>query len=435
MTERFSFLPRPFRRLNPALVLFASVALAVGAAGCTEDLQGGTGCPTLCPTQSNEFRDTTIDAVVLDTSLAGFPTFGLSNGMVIANRKDTVETVGIIRFDQLPSTFSANGGSTTDDITAVDSVYLSVRIDSTGGRGATQVDLLAYDVDSVGVSDPTAAQMLAFFRPDRLIGKLSLTPTAARDSLRIPLSKAAFFAKIKNQQRLRIGLKIDGLVSGQIRIVALNSGFASPVLSFDVPTDTIYSPIIVAPVTVIAGAASDALLAKTLYTLTRTAPVEAGAQTLTVGGWPSHRSYLRFNVPSFIVDSSTVVRAELLLTQRPSPGVDRTDSIAIVPLISTSTTLVTDIRRAIDLAAEGVFNGLDSLRLVPGDSGTKKLSVLPVVRTWAILPNNIFRAIVLRSSNEGAELGEARFYSSEGPAAFRPRLRITYLPRVDRAIP
>ena len=434
MPERFSFLPRPFRRLNPSIVLFASVALAVGAAGCTENLEGGAGCPTLCPTQSNEFRDTIIDAVVLDTSLAGFPTFGLSDGMVIANRKDTVETVGIIRFDQLPSTFNANG-STTADITAVDSVYLKVVVDSTGGRGATQVDLLAYDVDSVDVSTPTAAQTLAFFRPDRLIGKLSLTPTAVRDTIRIPLSKTAIFAKIKHQQRLRIGLKIDGLVSGQIRVVAVRSGFASPVLSFDEPTDSIYSPIRVTPVTVITGAASDALLASTVYTLTRRAPVEAGTQTLTVGGWPSHRSYLRFNVPSFIVDSSTVVRAELLLTQRPSPGVDRTDSISVVPLISTSTTLVTDIRRAIDLAAEGVFNGLDSLRVVPGDSVATKLNVLPLVRSWAILPDNIYRAIVLRGSNEGAELGEARFYSSEGPVAFRPRLRITYLPRVDRAAP
>ncbi|MEP6765893.1 MAG: hypothetical protein ABJB66_16380 [Gemmatimonadaceae bacterium] len=435
MPERFSFLPRPFRRLNPAIVFLASIALAVGAAGCTEDLEGGTSCPTLCPTQSNEFRDTTIDAVVLDTTLSGFPTLGLSRGMVIANRKDTVETVGIIRFDQLPATFSANGGSTTDDITAADSVYLHLLIDSTGARGPTQVDLLAYDVDSVDLPNPTAAQTLALIRPDRLLGKLSLTPTGVRDSIRIPLSKTAISAKITNKQRLRIALTIDGLVSGQIRIVAFGGGVASPQLSFDASTDSIYSPILVAPITVITGAANDVLLASTVYTLTRKTPVEAGSQTLTVGGWPSHRSYLRFNVPSFIVDSSTVVRADLLLTQRPSPGVDRTDSIAVVPLISTSTTLVPDIRRAIDLAAEGVFNGLDSLRLVPADSVARKLNVLALVRSWAILPNNIFRAIVLRSSNEGAEVAEARFYSSEGPAAFRPRLRITYLPRVDRAVP
>ncbi len=277
--------------------------------------------------------------------------------------------------------------------------------------------------------------MLSLFRPDRLIGKLSITPSAVRDTLRIPLSKAVVLSKIRSQIPLRIGLRLNGLVSGQIRIRAISSGFASPVLSFDPSTDTTYAPIRVAPVTVLTGATSDVILAHTIYTLTNKLPADAGTQTLTVGGWPSRRSYLRFSVPSYIVDSSTIVRAELLLTQRASPGVDRTDSIAVVPLIGTATNLVTDVRRAIDLAAEGIFNGLDSLRTVPGDSGAKKLNVLALVRSWAVLPANITRAIVLRSSNEGAEPAEVRFYSAEGPAAFRPKLRITYLPRVDRAVP
>ncbi|MDQ6611379.1 MAG: hypothetical protein M3Y64_03015 [Gemmatimonadota bacterium] len=415
--------------------MLASVAVAMGAASCKENLDGGGACPTLCPTQSNDFRDTTIDAVVLDTTLSGFPTLGLSNTLVIANRKDTVETYAVIRFDQLPSSFTRDASTTTDSISAIDSVYLRVVVDSTGGRGLTQVDLQAYDADSTGVSDPSPALVLSLFRPDRLIGKLSITPSAVRDTLRIPLSKAVVLSKIRSQIPLRIGLRLNGLVSGQIRIRAISSGFASPVLSFDPSTDTTYAPIRVAPVTVLTGATSDVILAHTIYTLTNKLPADAGTQTLTVGGWPSRRSYLRFSVPSYIVDSSTIVRAELLLTQRASPGVDRTDSIAVVPLIGTATNLVTDVRRAIDLAAEGIFNGLDSLRTVPGDSGAKKLNVLALVRSWAVLPANITRAIVLRSSNEGAEPAEVRFYSAEGPAAFRPKLRITYLPRVDRAVP
>ena len=435
MPERFFFIPRSFRPLNPAIVFLASIALAVGVAGCTENFDGGTACPTLCPTQSNDFRDTTIDAVILDTTLSGFPTLGLAHRLVIANRKDTLEVVGIIRFDQLPLMFNPNAGTTADSISAIDSVYLRVVVDSTSGKGLTQVDLQAYDVDSTNFPNPTAAMVLSLFRPDRLIGKLAITPSAVRDTLRIPLSKSAVLSKIRNQLPLRVGLKINGLVSGQIRILAIDNGTAAPVLSFDPSTDSIYSPIRVAPITVIVGATSDVLLANTIYTLTNKLPTEAGAQTLTVGGWPSHRTYLRFSVPSSIVDSSTVVRAELLLTQRPSPGVDRTDTISVVPLIATSTNLVTDVRRAIDLSAAGTFNGLDSLRLVPGDSTTKKLNVLALVRSWSVLPANILRALVLRSSNEGAEPAEARFYSSEGPVAFRPKLRITYLPRVDRAVP
>ena len=435
MTERFFSILRLFRRFNPALVLLASIALAAGVAGCTEKLEGGLACPTLCPTQSNDFRDTTIDAVVLDTTLGGFPTLGLSSTMLIANRKDTVETIGIIRFDLLPTTYAPNAGTTSDTISAIDSVFLRVVVDSTGGKGLTQVDLQAYDVDTTNIASPSAALLLSLLRPDRLIGKLSITPAAARDTLRIPILKSVVLAKIRNTSPLRIGLRINGLVSGQIRIIAITAGVPQPILSLDPSTDSIYAPIRTAPVTVLTGASGDVVLANTIYTLTKKASAEAGAQTLTVGGWPSHRSYLRFSVPSYIIDSSTVVRAELLLTQRPSPGVDRTDSIAIVPLISTATSLVTDIRRAIDLSAEGIFNGLDSLRIVPGDSGTRKLNVLTLVRSWSILPANIARAIVLRSSHEGAEPAEVRFFSSEAPVAFRPKLRITYLPRVDRAVP
>ena len=435
MPERFSFLPRPFRQFAPAFVLVASVAIAVGVAGCTERIEGGGACPTLCPTQSNEFLDTTIDAVVLDTTISGFPTLGFSNTLLIANRKDTVETSGVIRFDQLPSIFVPDSTTTSGTITAIDSVFLRVVIDSTGGRGLTQVNLEAYDVDSVDQPNPTPALVRSLFRPDRLIGTRALTPSAVRDTIRIPISKAVVLSKILAQTRLRIGLRLSGAVSGQIRIVSFKSGVAVPLLQFDPSTDATYNPVGVAPVTLISGAAADELLANTVYAVPMKATAEADAQTLTVGGFPSHRSYLRFNLPSAIIDSSTVVRAELLLTQRKSPGVDRTDSISVVPLISTATSLVTDVRRAMDLAAEGVFGGLDSLRLVPGDSIGKKLNVLTLVRSWAVLPSNIPRALVLRSSKEGGEPAEARFYSTEGPAAFRPKLRITYLPRVDRAVP
>ncbi len=93
MPERFSL---PFRRLS----LFAvAAAVALGAA-CTESFDGGGACPSLCPVQQTSFRDTILEAVTLDTTLAGFPTLGLSANVLVANRPDTLVTRGILRFDR-----------------------------------------------------------------------------------------------------------------------------------------------------------------------------------------------------------------------------------------------------------------------------------------------------------------------------------------------
>ena len=60
------------RLRGPLLALSLFTASTVVAA-CTENLEGGAACPALCPEQSEQFRDTTIDAVALDSSVGGFP--------------------------------------------------------------------------------------------------------------------------------------------------------------------------------------------------------------------------------------------------------------------------------------------------------------------------------------------------------------------------
>jgi hypothetical protein len=171
------------------------VLAAVSAAACTESLDGGAACPSLCPAKAESFRDTIVDAVVLDSSLSGFPTLGLAPYILIANRPDTVVTSAVLRFDALPTVFSPNKGATVDSITAVDSVYLRFPLDSTGRRGTTPVTLEVYDVDTTA-SDSVASVVRSLFRPDRRIGSLVVTPSALGDSLRIPFSRTVMAAKI-----------------------------------------------------------------------------------------------------------------------------------------------------------------------------------------------------------------------------------------------
>src|SRR3712207_9326365 len=69
-----------------AATLALAAAGVVGVHGCTERLEGGNACPILCPGQTVELRDTLIAAVVVDSSLAGFPPIGEEPALVLAAR-------------------------------------------------------------------------------------------------------------------------------------------------------------------------------------------------------------------------------------------------------------------------------------------------------------------------------------------------------------
>ena len=420
-------------RFRGPLLLCGLVIAAVTAAACTESLDGGAACPSLCPSTAESFRDTIVDAVVFDSSLGGYPALGLSPLILIANRPDTVVTSAIIRFDVLPTVFTANRGTSVDSITAVDSVYLRFPLDSTGRRGTRPVTLEVYDVDTMA-SDSVTSVVRSLFRPDRRIGSLLFTPSAIGDSIRIPFSKTVLAAKIAAKGRLRLGVRIRG-GSGQLRALAFVAGAGAPTVVFDPSTDTTFAPQQISPSTIVPNATADVELSYSVYMISDLASPPPGANTLVVGGFPAYRSYLRFNVPSLITDSSTIVRAEVLLTQQASTFGDARDSVGLLALVPTTTGLVTDLRRILDLSAAGSFAGVDSTLMVPAATGVRAVNVLSLSRTWRTLPANVPRAIAFRIGLEGAQPAELRFFSSKAPAALRPRLRITYLPRSEFALP
>ena len=431
MPERVRLTSWP--RFRGPLLLCGLVIAAVTAAACTESLDGGAACPSLCPSTAESFRDTIVDAVVFDSSLGGYPALGLSPLILIANRPDTVVTSAIIRFDVLPTVFTANRGTSVDSITAVDSVYLRFPLDSTGRRGTRPVTLEVYDVDTMA-SDSVTSVVRSLFRPDRRIGSLLFTPSAIGDSIRIPFSKTVLAAKIAAKGRLRLGVRIRG-GSGQLRALAFVAGAGAPTVVFDPSTDTTFAPQQISPSTIVPNATADVELSYSVYMISDLASPPPGANTLVVGGFPAYRSYLRFNLPSLITDSSTIVRAEVLLTQQASTFGDARDSVGLLALVPTTTGLVTDLRRILDLSAAGSFAGVDSTLMVPAATGVRAVNVLSLSRTWRTLPANVPRAIAFRIGLEGAQPAELRFFSSKAPAALRPRLRITYLPRSEFALP
>ena len=410
----------------------------MAAAACTERLETGAACPVLCPDQGVPVLDTVIDALSLDTTLSGFPAPGAAAFVLLASRGDSLETRTVFRFDVLPTRFLPAGRTDSAAITAVDSAFLRLRLDTSGTRATGPLTIEAYDVDTTGTSDTSGVVLGTLFRADRLLGSRTFARAELLDSIRVPLANAAVASRVVSPSRLRIGLRIRSATSAQLRIfgTVAGTGTLGARLSYDAAGDTVYRALVVAPQSstptaspLLAGGYAD-------YTLVvRGTPTSLGTD-IVVGGVPSRRAYLRFGVPSRFVDSSTVVRATLLLTQRPSVGVDGRDSLTLLPEVVVASESITDLARAVLLTAPGdLLLGIDTLRVAAADSGVRAISVVGLVRLWASQPPGNVRAIVLRAAAEGAQAGEIRFHSREARADLRPRLRISYIPRVQFGIP
>jgi hypothetical protein len=202
--------------------------------------------------------------------------------------------------------------------------------------------------------------------------------------------------------------------------------------------DTAAQPVLVTPLSstpkdqsFIAGPLAD-------YSIVLKGSAAGTNQLIAVGGVPSRRSLLRFNLPSRIVDSTTIVRASLLLTQTPNRRVAIKDSIYVFPtaVLAQSGTAITDVRTLLEFVGFAGQFGLDSLKMAPGDSGLKSFEIVSLVRTWrgttaAVSP----REIALRSTTEGQTPGQVDFFSIEAAPGLRPRLRLTYVPQTSFGLP
>jgi hypothetical protein len=435
MNRRSSFsLSAPW--VSRALVL-VGFAAAVSLGACGEKLEAGAACPLLCPQQDVQLRDTTIEAIAVDTTLAGFPLIGQEDPLLLAARGDTLDTRVIFRFDTIGTTFPHPSAPADTFVTHIDSATVRVILDTATSSGVpglpTQpVTLELYDVDAP--TDTVAAQLLPLFTSSRLLGSKTFAPESlAKDTLFVPVSPAAVLDKIIHGTHLRLGMRLVSPTSTQLRIA---SGAAGAVLRFKPATDTAVS------VPLISHTPADTTLTTFRndiadFVITAKGTPPPPSNTISVGGFPARRTYMRFDLPSKIVDSSTVVRATLTLTQYPMRGsVNATDSLGIYPFAVTAGTIITDVPRLLRLVSINTAAAADSLRVTPADSGTRRLELVNLVRVWRNTKvEQTQRALVLVVGAEGSNAALAAFFSSEASSELRPRLQLTYVPQVTLGLP
>jgi hypothetical protein len=415
----------------------AVAAYALLLASCSEKLQTEAACPILCPDQTGTVQNVTLDAATLDTTVSSISGIGTESGLLIASRGDSLDTRAIIRFDSIPARFQPTAADTTTKaVTEIDSAFLALQLDTASLKVTDPVTIEAYDVDTTYTdaanADTSTAIVLRLFRPDRFISKQSFTKAQLTDTLHYLIKDSVVLAKAKAGGRLRIGLRAVSTASTQIRVLSMESGFGAR-LSYRVSTDTTIHPFLVTPYSRTPTGAT--LLAANLsdYTLIAKSPAPAPPNTLNLGGLPPTRVYVRFNIPSVIVDSSTVVRAAMILTQFPNRAIDPKDSVSIEPSISLAAIAVTDPARASQILAS---INLSPVRIAVGDSGVRAIEIAPAFILWHLQKaDDTPRAVVLRSLSEGLDPLALRFFSLEAPAALRPKLQISYIRKSSLGLP
>jgi hypothetical protein len=431
------------RRRAATLAIAAAGVLVVH--GCTERLEGGGACPILCPGQSVELRDTLHAAVVLDTTLEAYPGPGDERQHLLISRGDTLETRLIIRYDTLPTAYTPPNSPTETPIEMVAEAHVALRLQFPTRDPTQTVTVEAYDVDTTSAdgADTTAADILPLFRSDRFLGSLSFKPVDVRQTvdstISVPVDSAYLAAKIQAKARLRVGLLVRGDHSPELMIQGL-AAVRRLDITFVASAGELTAPDTASPNTAVpAERFVAASLGDFVIVASRRAP-DALPQVIAVGGTPGKRTYIRFDLPSGIIDSTSVVRATLLLTQYPNRlAAHGPDSVTLFPASVAAADVVTDVGKAASLLSPPppAFQ-IDSLRLTPGGSGAVEIEVGGAVQLWrAFGPGPVSRAIVLRvgSLSEGAMPDELYFYSRHADADLRPRLRIVYVPRVGFGLP
>ncbi len=425
--------------MNRRLISVLAVLLAAGVGACAESLDGGRGCPTLCPAQTLTVLDTVINPVlVFDSTFNGYPELGGEQELLLATRGDTLETRGVIRFDTITTQVTPTG-DTTRNITFVDSAFLKIVLDTAHARIPNQIRFELYDVDDSVETDTLSAPVNARFSPNRRIGGITVSKAFLPETLSVPISSAALLNKILTRGRLRVGLRVDGDGPAWIRVGSTVGSAAATLIYKGFPDSTV-AKIAVSPLSNYpTGTKEEGIRGGlTNYMIVAKNAIPQFRNSINVGGNPGRRGYLRFNIPSHIVDSSTIVRATLILTQRPIPYGDLRDTMTIHGQVVLAGPQITDLRLAANIISAPGLDVQDSLLISPRDSGQKTIDMFLLLRAWKIQDALLYpppRAMILRASPENVLPFEASFWSSSAPAALRPVMRISYVPAITYGVP
>ena len=391
------------------IVLFLAGALLLS--GCQEELTSPADCPALCPGGQPQIFDEVLSPILgADSSFRGYVQAFSAPALLVSNGLRGYEERAIVRFPRRADSVNVRDTLRTY---VIDSVALSLTL-LARDTNATGLLVQLYRLPRALDSTTTYAQVDPFFVPENLITTIAVPDSVNTGALRAVL-QGPDLARVAiapaDSGELGVGVRIDAPAPTGVRLGAASSGTGAGF--------TTYATLNV-PDTGTARLRTFALNAAFNSTVAAVQQTD-DSTLLTVGGEPSSRALLRFELPARIRDSATVVRATLELTP-------------VVPISGLPTDPVRLGARAVlaDLGAKSPLESrLVAVDTIPaGTSQTIDVEIAQLMRQLWLGTSTRPTALMLSLSPEleAASFSHPVFYSTRAlDPAVRPRLRVSYL--------
>jgi hypothetical protein len=386
----------------------ALVSLAAAITGCQERLTAPAECPELCPGGESQVFDTVLTALTnSDSSFSGYVARTSAGAMLVSNGLPASEDRAVFRFNARADSVPVND---TLRPFVVDSARIEVTLVARDTLlGGLKLYLYRIDpgVDSSATFETITAQLV----PTAIIDSIEVPDTLETGPLEIVL-RGADLAKIAlppgSGGVLAMGVAMAADQPSGVRLGASASGTAATFISF-----------------VTADVADTADRRQTItrdavFNMTVTqSPLVPDPAFLTVGGEPSSRALLRFDLPQPVEDSATIVRATLELLPRSALLGLPTD-----PPVLQAKAVIADLGAKSPVTQDQRFIATRALTL--GIADTVRLDVTALVRAWQT-SSQPPEAIFLSLAPEAASFTRPEFGSTRSGTVSGPRLRVTYL--------
>jgi len=430
--------------LRRAAIRLAPLCFVLSLTTCIEDLTAPGDCPTFCPVGAITIIDTVLTGTVFGDSSYGRPDGYVdpddAPGLLAVDEPSlSRDSRPIFRTTPLPTRVRVGIDTTTGLVTGVDSLRLSITLFNRDTATHDNLGLTLYRLPLTIDSSTTFADLAGQFSGppvrtvnlDTLIARAANEDSLLRDpltgdilvvgatslTLRLRLDSAQVPLVPADSGRLAFGVRATATPEASVAVGAFESRGGGPVVVWYLKADSAGKTV--HPLPQLRSTARPTGFDGFVF-LPPPSPIGAD---LIVGGVPSVRTILRFNIPRAIRDSGRVILATLeLIPTTPPVGVPA-DSFRVI-----AKSVVADFGAKSPLNES--LTDTTIIRIVPVD--TIRLNVTNIMISWGLsgaLPTTLF----LMQQPEGAVFPELRFHSSND-APYRPRLHVTYAPRYPASI-
>jgi hypothetical protein len=391
----------------------AGLAVLAAAGGCQERLTEPASCPALCPGGTPQVFDTVLTPLPgADSSHTGYIEGGSGISLLVSNGLEASENRAVYRFGPRPDSVQVLG---TNRGYLVDSVLFSITLQARD----TLVDglkLFLYRINDGVAAGVTFADIEPQLIEANLIDSIQVADTLNTGLAQVVLRGADVLKTglpVNAGGTLAIGVAMAAAQPSGVRIGATagaaGASFVSYVTAQDVP-DTA------------TGRMQAVTRTPTFNTFVSETTPALDTLRLTIGGEPSSRALIRFDLPQRLEDSATVVRATLeLIPSRPILGLP-TD-----PALLVAKAVLADLGAKSPVVSDNEPSLITADTLSPGTADTVRLDVTNMVRLWQSTTAERPEALFLSLLPEAATFMRAEFGSSRSPEVGEPRLRLTYM--------